>query len=221
MEEISCRVIQDILPLYVDEVVSSDTKLLVREHLEKCESCRRDAENMRRNIGAADLENFEREQAETLKNLKRSLKQKRIKTAVISVILAVVLASAVYCVLLLPTWYVPYDEEHIKVFEEDGNVYVEYRDIEISGYYSIETEKPSADGDMKTIRIIYFKQNLWSRYVEPLLSKESQVRYCLGEANDLQSVYYGEVPLKRENGIDSYENAISKVITDSAPIWER
>ena len=87
MEEISCRVIQDILPLYVDEVVSSDTKLLVREHLEKCESCRRDAENMRRNIGAADLENFEREQAETLKNLKRSLKQKRIKTAVISVIL--------------------------------------------------------------------------------------------------------------------------------------
>ena len=33
MSKISCNVIQDIMPLYVDEIVSEDTKKLVEEHL--------------------------------------------------------------------------------------------------------------------------------------------------------------------------------------------
>ena len=32
MEKINCNVIQDILPLYIDNVVSDDTKELVEEH---------------------------------------------------------------------------------------------------------------------------------------------------------------------------------------------
>ena len=32
MEKINCNVIQDILPLYIDDVVSDDTKELVEEH---------------------------------------------------------------------------------------------------------------------------------------------------------------------------------------------
>ena len=31
MEKINCNVIQDILPLYIDDVVSDDTKELVEE----------------------------------------------------------------------------------------------------------------------------------------------------------------------------------------------
>ena len=37
MEKINCNVIQDILPLYIDDVVSDDTKELVEEHLQNCE----------------------------------------------------------------------------------------------------------------------------------------------------------------------------------------
>ena len=35
MSKISCNVIQDIMPLYVDEIVSEDTKKLVEEHLKE------------------------------------------------------------------------------------------------------------------------------------------------------------------------------------------
>ena len=35
--KINCRVIRDILPLYVDGVVSEDTSALVEEHLTECE----------------------------------------------------------------------------------------------------------------------------------------------------------------------------------------
>ena len=40
---ISCNVILDILPLYIDGAVCEDTKKLVKEHLEGCENCRREA----------------------------------------------------------------------------------------------------------------------------------------------------------------------------------
>ncbi len=36
----------DILPLYVDGIVSEDTKEMVEEHLRECENCRRETEHM-------------------------------------------------------------------------------------------------------------------------------------------------------------------------------
>ena len=49
MKEITCEIIRDIHPLYVDEAVSRDTKELVEEHLFTCEALqgrgRNDEEN--------------------------------------------------------------------------------------------------------------------------------------------------------------------------------
>ena len=41
MAKINCNVIQDILPLYIEDAVSDDTKELVEEHLQNCEICQR------------------------------------------------------------------------------------------------------------------------------------------------------------------------------------
>lgn len=38
--KISCNVIEDILPLYVDECCSEDTKQLIEEHILECEACK-------------------------------------------------------------------------------------------------------------------------------------------------------------------------------------
>ncbi len=35
-----CNVVQDLLPLYKDDVCSDETKKIVKEHLEECENCR-------------------------------------------------------------------------------------------------------------------------------------------------------------------------------------
>ena len=42
-----CNIIRDILPLYIDEIVSEDTISFVEEHLEKCAACRTELENMK------------------------------------------------------------------------------------------------------------------------------------------------------------------------------
>lgn len=45
--EISCNIIKDILPLYVDNVVSDETRAMVEDHLAECENCRTEAEKMK------------------------------------------------------------------------------------------------------------------------------------------------------------------------------
>lgn len=42
-----CNIIRDILPLYIEEIVSEDTVSFVEEHLEKCVACRTELENMK------------------------------------------------------------------------------------------------------------------------------------------------------------------------------
>ena len=38
--KLSCRVAEDLLPLYHDEVCSAESRALVEEHLAECEACR-------------------------------------------------------------------------------------------------------------------------------------------------------------------------------------
>lgn len=37
---LSCKVIQDLIPLYQDGICSEESKALVEEHLAQCENCR-------------------------------------------------------------------------------------------------------------------------------------------------------------------------------------
>lgn len=42
-----CNIIRDILPLYIEDMVSADTAAFVEEHLETCDTCRAELENMK------------------------------------------------------------------------------------------------------------------------------------------------------------------------------
>ena len=48
--KISCNVIEDLLPLYVDEAASEDSRQLVEEHLKGCPSCRKMLEEIKKEI---------------------------------------------------------------------------------------------------------------------------------------------------------------------------
>ncbi len=41
--KISCNIIEDLLPLYVDDMVSEDSRQLVEEHLKECTTCQKNA----------------------------------------------------------------------------------------------------------------------------------------------------------------------------------
>lgn len=90
MNRISCDTIRDILPLYVDEVVSEDTKKLVSDHLEQCEKCQEKYEKMRSEI-TIPIENT----AQPLKEMKKRMKKKTIITVVLSALVVTMIFFAV------------------------------------------------------------------------------------------------------------------------------
>ena len=40
MKNISCNIIEDVLPLYVDGVCSDETIELIESHIQNCEDCK-------------------------------------------------------------------------------------------------------------------------------------------------------------------------------------
>ena len=72
-----CSIIRDILPLYVENMVSEDTSEFVKEHLESCPACRAELEKLREPV-EVQTEPQPDMDAAPLKRLKKALLMKKI-----------------------------------------------------------------------------------------------------------------------------------------------
>lgn len=50
---LSCEIIGDLLPLYVDDIASDDSRKAVDEHVESCPGCRKKLHDMTSSLGDA------------------------------------------------------------------------------------------------------------------------------------------------------------------------
>ena len=91
---ITCDVIQDLMPSYVDGILSEDSQALVKEHMEACKECRKMLEIMKEEQGKE--QNQMRSSAATLKKIRKKLIVRRVLTATVAVILTLIAAAAGY-----------------------------------------------------------------------------------------------------------------------------
>lgn len=93
MSKVTCRVIGDLLPLYVEDVLSEDSRALVEEHIAKCDACRAELEAMQRPLAVPDFREADRE---NLRALRRALRRKRLRAVLAAVIATVAVLGAVW-----------------------------------------------------------------------------------------------------------------------------
>ena len=79
--KISCNVIEDLLPLYVDEAASEDSRQLVEEHLKGCPSCRKMLEEIKKDnqLGTdhrISPEENKKAELQSLKNIRKRIQEK-------------------------------------------------------------------------------------------------------------------------------------------------
>lgn len=92
--KITCEIIGDLLPLYVDQMLSCDSRCLVEEHLKECESCQELLEELKREskelkkISAE--EEIEPDAKAALKGIRRTILKKRLLSVCIAVICVLV-----------------------------------------------------------------------------------------------------------------------------------
>lgn len=96
---ISCKIAEDLLPLYVDKSCSEDSRTALEEHLEGCPACRARLERMQNDItDGIRVESA----APKLANYAKKVRNHRIRTAIL-IVLAVLITSAVLVMGYLTT----------------------------------------------------------------------------------------------------------------------
>lgn len=126
--KVSCNVIQDILPLYVENIVSEDSEQIIEEHLDSCEKCKKYLDEIKSpNTYVQNADEV------PMKKLKSLLLRKKIQVIAISVFLSLVVATVIGANLVSPRYFSHSDNIVSLKESNDGIVYATFDD-NVSGY---------------------------------------------------------------------------------------
>lgn len=98
-----CSIVQDLLPLYAEDMLREETTKYVDGHLAQCAPCRAELASLRKEVTPASVS------AQPLRDLKKQLQRKKLTAVLLAVALALTLATAGFAYLTAPQ-YLPYDE---------------------------------------------------------------------------------------------------------------
>ncbi len=109
--KLNCEIVRDLLPLYHDGVVSEFTKSSVEEHLSKCESCKKEYDELSIELPIQSSDNNTKSKFSSMMS---KLRIKRICIFIISIVLSCVLvASAIFVLTEVPCVKIPDSEIQI------------------------------------------------------------------------------------------------------------
>ena len=96
MSKISCNAVRDLLPLYIDGVVSEETKSEVEKHLSECSECQNEYVLLKKEVVLPSNPDLRSESANALKTMKHKLTKKKIVISVVSVFVTLVLVATLF-----------------------------------------------------------------------------------------------------------------------------
>ncbi len=153
MNKINCDIINDILPLYVENMVSDATKKMVEEHIENCEDCSNKLVSMKKEMLIPADNN-----TNVILKIKKQIDRKNIQTAFLSGLIVLVIAVLTVSHLNSPI-SLAYSQEIVSITpNDDGTVSLTLGD-EVAGY-SIESLH---DEDMTYYSMTCWN-TLWNQY---------------------------------------------------------
>lgn len=175
---LSCDVIKDLMPLYVEGMLSEESVKLVEEHIEHCEDCKSFLKAFDQNQVISEDHNLM-----PLLKLKSLLRKKKAVVIALSITLTLLFSAVLFSFLSAPN-YMPLNAELLDVRElSDGSVIVQFNQT-VHGY-DIE-ESPSNSGEGSVYHITAWRTSLGD------LGLEDEVDRLILNTEDeaVSSVYY-------------------------------
>lgn len=216
-----CNMIQDLLPLYLDEVCSEESKKAVNQHLSECPECKAfyaamcEADKVDADTHNADRE---RQKAASFQSVKKRIARKQLLAAVIAV---VILAAAVFAaagILKNKTEVVKYmDNISVSVINDD--LVGRLQGSRISEV-SIKRVTTAVNGQTKNYLFFCMSNTKWDALTT---SSEVFSEYTLcshdKNASQIDAVFYytGEY-----DGIETMTGTeLSEIFYNSILLWEK
>jgi hypothetical protein len=187
MKKISCDIVRDLLPLYVEDLASSDSKKMIEEHIAVCPDCAKQLQEMQESITLP---------ADTviapLTILKRKMNKKKINIILITAAAVMSIAILVLAWLHAPIC-LEYNQDLIRFdSHENGRVLVTLSagadGYNVSSYPAKTVDGKTAEGDIYHITVW---DSLWNKYI----AKGKEQSFILNASSDgsyrkVTSVYY-------------------------------
>lgn len=166
--KVTCFVIKDLLPLYSENMASSDSAKLVEEHIAVCEDCRNALEEMRA------LPDIPRQtDTSSLKRVKKGLRRRRFHMALFSFFFAATLLFGLLLYVTTPEYLSAEEAVESVTVTEDGYIYIKYKDCVQGSDWDSVTQPEEAGGVDVTLRA--WKYRFW----DPRQSKPLSENYVL------------------------------------------
>lgn len=159
-----CDIAMDLMPLYVDDLLSENSKIFVKNHIDSCESCRKYYEKLSSEIKIPVSRESRISDLKPIEYLKENLSKKILKKVLGTVL---VLGICVGSYLFAKLYKLPVDSQKMEFYENDNSLRMEYQD---KGNILFSAGQSWGD---KKVWTIYFWQTPWERYIAPLYRKEN------------------------------------------------
>ena len=219
MKNKSCDVILDLLPLYVDGICSKESRKLVEEHIDECESCKNLLENMKLDINILCKNNEFKEEANVIKKVKNKIWIERIVIALVTLFVTGIIMFSIILnlsfsnknmndVVDFDAIYVEEDEEGNLWLVRSGNgamagrifpeVYNQGGDLMISSEKIINQLKY---GEEYQVRVVLYESPLiyaMQKYMNSDLSSIEEEKSMLFSKDKLDK--YNEIIIEKSNG---------------------
>ena len=148
-----CGVIQDLLPLYVDNICSEESQHMVSEHLESCDECKMLYDNMLRST-KQDSEDMELDSQKAFRVINQKWEKKKISIACVSVALTVLVIFIGYMVIQevssVHDYFFPAAYANLRNLPNDEWQRIRFKDTDVLVFDSIFYDKEitlDANGD--------------------------------------------------------------------------
>lgn len=147
--KLPCELIEDLLPLYHDEVCSEKTKELVEEHLAQCKSCQSILQSIDYDIIAPKQDS---KSIAIMKNIKKEIRTKEAKSALLILLVFIIILSLYYA-LQFRLRPVSTDNMNITQVSETSDGTIAFH-LEMLGGSSFQTAGPTPDENDPSIMYI-------------------------------------------------------------------
>lgn len=190
-----CKIVQDLLLGYVDDVLNQESKKVVEKHLSECDMCQKRLKEMKQ-----DIENNEIIQEKEIDYLKKIRMKNRIKSIGMAIGIILIFLLCIYLINFVKINSIINKGEKSL---QSNNIYIESRKIignnqvvigktyYKDGKYKSTSEVYSEDG-IELLSTIYATESSDERYT---VNKNEKIVYInKGEGSKLQNISLKDVP---------------------------
>lgn len=163
-ERKDCKIVQDLLPNYIDKLTNEETSKYVEEHLNECEECRKILKNMQKEIEINQRPNEEKE-VKYFKKYNRKLKTLITILGIVVIVFVMVVARRVVIISTLKLKEAKsFNQENIylKTYTHSGESLSKSEIYFKDGKYKSVTK--SITEDTKAKMTLYGKNGEYERY---------------------------------------------------------